>query len=271
MSESPPVSSPVVQYFANQVKRLRNEKGLTQDQLGKRIGYTGAMVGYVENAKRIPTEKFILGCDEQLDAGGVLNELWPLINRESYPDWFRPFVELEAEAISLRAFEVQVVPGLFQTEAYARAVLSAGWPPPKADDVERQLSARLERQKILDRDNPPLLWAVLEESVVRRPVGGRSAMAEQLKYLLEISQRPHVRVQVLPFANGVHAAMDGAFEVLEMGAREKVLYVERPGGGHIISDATEVAKCDQRMSALVGLALSPEESAELITTSIGDL
>ncbi|MGI5122109.1 helix-turn-helix domain-containing protein [Marinactinospora thermotolerans] len=271
MSGLPPPSSPVVAYFGSQLKRFRNEKDLTQDQLGAKIGYTGAMVGYVENARRIPSKKFIMACEEHLDAAGALMDLWPLINRESYPDWFRPFVELEGDAVSIREFEVQSVPGLFQTEDYARAVLGANWPPPDPDEVERQLSARLERQKILDRPQPPLLWVVLEESVIRRPVGGRDVMVDQLRHLIKMAERPRVRLQVLPFSKGAHAAMDGGFTVLELSTREKVLYTERPGSGHVTADGDEVAKCDQRMSALIGLALSPEESADLIVTTIGVL
>lgn len=265
-------ASPIVIYFATQLKRLRGDKGWTQEQLGKRIRYTAGMVGMVETAKRVPSEKFVLTCDKVLDAGGMLADLWPAITRDSYHDWFRPFVELEAEAVSIREFEVQVIPGLFQTEDYARAVLSAAWPPPAPEDVERQLAARLERQKILDRTNPtaPLLWVVLEESVLCRPVGGRNVMVDQLKHLLETAQRSHVRLQILPFSKGAHAAMDGAFTLLETGNRDRMLYTERPGSGQVTSDADEVAKCDQRMSALIGLALSPEESIDQLAARIGE-
>lgn len=265
-------ASPIVLYFATQLRRLRGKKGLTQEQLGKRIGCTAGMVGMVETTKRVPSEKFVLSSDRVLGAGGVLADLWPAITRESYHDWFRPFVELEAEAVSIREFEVQVVPGLSQTEEYARAVLSAAWPPPAPEDVERQLAARLERQKILDRaiPTPPLLWVVLEESVLCRPVGGRDIMVEQLKHLIETAKRPHVRLQILPFSKGAHAAMDGAFTLLEMGNRDRMLYTERPGSGQVTSDADEVTKCDQRMSALIGLALPPEESVDLLVARIGE-
>ncbi|BCJ34778.1 hypothetical protein Athai_22810 [Actinocatenispora thailandica] len=137
--------------------------------------------------------------------------------------------------------------------------------------ASRPRAARLERQEILDRPSPPLLWAVLDEGVLRRPVGTPDVMRAQLQHLLEMAQRQHIRLQVLPFAAGVHAAMDGAFEVLDLPNREHVVYVEGPGAGRIFISPNVVTQLRLRFDALRGLALSPDDSANMIAATLGEL
>ncbi|MGH3328005.1 MAG: helix-turn-helix domain-containing protein, partial [Streptomycetales bacterium] len=186
----------VLGYFAAELRRHRTDVGLTQDQLGEAVSYSGALVGMVETARRAPGRDFAARCDEVLETGGALARIWPLITRETYPEWFRPFVELEAEATSILKYEVQVVPGLLQTEPYARAVLRAGRPRDTDEEIERHVAARLERQAVLAREAPPLLWAVLDEAVLRRPIGGHDVLRQQVAHLLERCQHPNVRLQV---------------------------------------------------------------------------
>jgi transcriptional regulator with XRE-family HTH domain len=159
--------------YAAELRRWRQERGVTQERLAALTHYSAALVGMVEKLQRNPTREFTSRCDDVLATGGALARLLPLLAAESYPSWFRPFVEMEAEATAIQEFEVQVIAGLLQTEDYARAVLNS-WPPKSAEEIERRLAARLDRQRILDRTDPPLLSFVLDESVLRRPMGPRN-------------------------------------------------------------------------------------------------
>jgi transcriptional regulator with XRE-family HTH domain len=156
--------------YAAELRRWRQERGITQERLAALTHYSAALVGMVEKLQRNPTREFTSRCDDVLATGGALARLLPLLAAESYPSWFRPFVEMEAEATAIQEFEVQVIAGLLQTEDYARAVLNS-WPPKSPAEIERRLAARLDRQRILDRADPPLLSFVLDESVLRRPMG----------------------------------------------------------------------------------------------------
>ena len=145
-------SASVLAYFGSELRRFRTAADMTQGQLGEAINYTGALVGLVETAKRTPAREFAELCDEVLNTDGALIRLWPLLNRAVYPSWFRGYVDLEATATRILSFDVQLVPGLLQTENYARAVLLAGRHP----NIDELVAARLDRQHILNQQHPPL-------------------------------------------------------------------------------------------------------------------
>jgi transcriptional regulator with XRE-family HTH domain len=257
--------------FAAELRRYRVEAHLTQDELAQRVYCSSGLVSMIETGRRSPNKDFTKRCDEVLGTGGALMRLWPLLTREAYPSWFRPFVEMEAAATAIHEFEVQAVPGLLQTADYARTVIGASWPPNTPDETDRQLAARLERQEILDRPSPPLLWAVLDEGVLRRPVGTPDVMRAQLQHLLKMAQRQHIRLQIMPFTCGVHAAMDGSFFVLDLPNREHVVYVEGPGAGRLLIAPDVVTQLRLRFDALRGLARSPDDSANMIAATLGEL
>ena len=145
------------------------------------------------------------------------------------PTWFEAYVALEEAAIGIRAYEIQFVPGLLQTEEYARAVALLGHPSPQAEDIERLVSLRMARQALLSRPGPPHLWAVLDEAVLRRPVGRPGVMRAQLKHLLGAAERSNVTVQVIPFQVGGHAAAGGPFSILRFAEPDlpDVVYLEQ--------------------------------------------
>jgi transcriptional regulator with XRE-family HTH domain len=145
------------------------------------------------------------------------------------PTWFEAYVALEEAAIGIRAYEIQFVPGLLQTEEYARAVALLGHPSPQAEDIERLVSLRMARQGLLSRAAPPHLWAVLDEAVLRRPVGRPGVMRAQLKHLLEVAERSNVTIQVIPFQVGGHAAAGGPFSILRFAEPDlpDVVYLEQ--------------------------------------------
>lgn len=181
------------EYFVAQLRRFRADRGLSQTQLAERINYSPGLISMVETLQRHPTADFTAACDTALDTGGALTALLPMLAREAYPSWFRSFAALESEAEGIEGFEVQMVPGLLQTEEYARAVFELAWPRPDAEDVDTMLRARMDRQLVLDRQRPPTLWMVLDESVLYRRVGSDQVMSRQLTHLLAMAQRPASR------------------------------------------------------------------------------
>ncbi|WP_444962770.1 helix-turn-helix domain-containing protein [Nocardiopsis sp. M1B1] len=250
--------------FGNELRRLRGAADLSQRELAKATLVSYQMLGAMERAERAPRKSFAEKADEVLGARGALMRLWPG-GQEGYPQGFKEYVELEQEARAIHDFQTQAVPGFFQTRDYARAVLSAGWPPTDGEEVERLLDTRVARQQMLEREQPPLMWSVLDESVLRRPVGTRDVMIAQLGHLLELAARPRIRLQVLPFAKGAHSAMDGSFAVLDMSGGEHLAYAEIPGSGRVTADTDEVEQYTLRFGVLRSMSLSPDESVDFIS------
>ena len=250
--------------FGSELQRLRQTADLSQRELAKATLISHQMLGAVERAERTPRKSFAAKADEVLGARGGLLRLWPG-NQDGYPRGFKEYVELEQEAISIQDFQAQVVPGFFQTSEYARAVIGASWPPISEKELVRLLANRVSRQNMLERERPTLVWSVLDESVLRRPMGCRETMGGQLDRLVELADKPYVRLQILPFAKGAHAALDGAFTVLEMGDGDRFSYSETPGAGRVTAGAVEVEQCVLRFGVLRSLALSPDESVDFIS------
>ena len=187
-SELCPADSPTA-LFGFELRRYRKARSWSQIRLSKAVSYSIGTISMIETARRSPTEDFARRCDEALEAEGALMRLWPMVSHASAPPWFRPWLDVEATAEAIRTWEPLVVPGLLQTEDYARAVLSgdAGVAP---EQIEEQVIARMERQSILRRPKPPLLWVVIDEAVLHRPIGSPAVMSAQLTHLLEARPSP---------------------------------------------------------------------------------
>jgi transcriptional regulator with XRE-family HTH domain len=260
-------TSSVLAYFGSELRRYRSAAGLSQERLGEIVNYTGALIGMIETAKRTPTRDFAERCDAALNTEGALIRLWPLVNRGVFPSWFRGFVELEATATSILSLSMQLVPGLLQTEGYARAVMLAGRHP----NVDELVDARLDRQRILNRPHPPLLWVVLDEAVLRRRVGSPMVLREQLKRLVEVASSARIVVQVLPFDAGAHAGMDGPLTILSFDEGSDAVYVEGIGNGQLMTRPEEVERCRLVYDLVRAAALSPEASADMIAAAMEEL
>ena len=186
--------------------------------------------------------------------------------------WFQNYLDLEQSAELIRTYEVQFVPGLLQTDAYARAVIAldgrAG--PP---DVDRRAQLRMARQQLHARPGGPRLWAVLDEAVLRRPIGGYAVLLEQVRSLLDASQRDNVRLQVIPFARGGHSASGGAFTILRFPHREvpDVVYIEHLTSSLYLDKAEDVDRYSAAMSRLIIEAEPPERTPSLLQTVLDDL
>lgn len=263
---APPV--PLIELLADELRRYRDAAGLTQVQLARRINFSESLVAMVETGKRIPKVDFIEACDQALGTGGGLDRIWKRMVRSTYPAWFRPFAGMEEVATAIFEYEAQAVPGLLQTEDYARAILRAGRPRDSDEEIEQHVAARMARQAILTRERPPLLWVALDEAVLRRPVGGRAVMRAQLAHLVAAARVRHIVIQVLPFDAGEHAGMAGARIILSLPDEGDIVYVEAPGNGLIIGTPEEVAETALRFDLLRAVALSPGESIAMIAEMI---
>ncbi|MFD8859692.1 helix-turn-helix domain-containing protein, partial [Streptomyces vinaceus] len=161
-----PSASPL-DYYGSELRRLREAANLKQAALGEIVFCTASLIGQIETARKVPTRDFSERIDAALGTGGVFSRLVGLVLRSQLPSWFQAYAEMEARATHISSFQPQLVYGLLQTEAYARAVLKAGWGE-KLDDA---VAATLERQRLLHRERPPLVWVVLDEAVLHRPFG----------------------------------------------------------------------------------------------------
>lgn len=250
--------------FASQLRSWRARMGWTQVETGAKLGYSASLVSGVETMDKAPTADFAAHCDEAFGTPATFVTLQGLVAREAYPAFFAPVLPFEREAIRIHGWELGAVPGLLQTEDYARALIRCGRPTDTSEAIDRLVAARRERQEIVTRENAPLLWYVLDESVLRHVVGGPAVMCDQFDRLLAAADTPGVVVQVLPFEADNHAGSDGPISLYEFAASPSVCYTECYGGGRIVEDRTEVADLMTVINLIRASALSARDSRDLI-------
>lgn len=251
--------------FAVELRHARAARGLTQEALAEKIAYSPSLVGMIETGRRIPTLDLAQRCDDALETSGVLTRMHRLVATEAYPSWFRPWVELEKAAASLRSWQPMIVDGLLQTSDYARAVLRAARPYDRDEEIDQLVAARMQRQAILERDDPPRLWVVLDEAVLTRPVGTVSVMVGQLDRLIVAGRDPWVTIQVMPTAAGAHPGLLGPFVLAGFDSSPDVAYLDNALTGQVVERAEDVTHVASLYDTLRAEALSPRASADLIT------
>ncbi|MFF7848200.1 Scr1 family TA system antitoxin-like transcriptional regulator [Streptomyces sp. NPDC007910] len=254
-----PSASPL-DYYGAELRRLRELAKLNQSQLGDIVYCTGSLIGQIETAKKVPTRRFSEQLDAALMTGGTFSRLVGLVLRCQLPTWFQPYADMEARATYISSFQPQLVVGLLQTEAYARAVLGVR----TEGDLDAKVAARIDRQRILERETPPLMWVVLTEAVLRQEIGGKQVMREQLAHLLRMQEHDWVKIQILPFAAGAHAGLLGEFNLLRFDDDPDIVYTEDFVQGHMTADQAAFREGSLRYDHLQAAALSVEDSAALI-------
>ncbi|RSS39792.1 DUF5753 domain-containing protein [Streptomyces sp. WAC08241] len=259
IQELDPSASPL-DYYGWELRRRREEHRLTQQQLGDIIFCTGSLIGQIETARKVPTREFSERADAALGTDGAFSRLIGLVLHSRLPAWFQPYADLEARATYISVFQAQVVYGLLQTPEYARALLAVDHP----DKVEEMVAARLERQRILERDEPPALWVVLSEAALLQKVGSREVMRGQLAHLLTFRDNPWVHIQVLPFSAGEHTALMGSFNLLRFDDDPAIFYTESYDQGHMTANPSVIKERSVGYARLQATALSVEDSAALI-------
>jgi transcriptional regulator with XRE-family HTH domain len=269
-----------------QLRRLRESRGISREDAGWAIRGSESKISRMElgrvgfKLRDIADLLTMYGVD-----GGEERELLLAMAREAnqpgwwheygdlLPSWLQSYLDLEAAASLIRTFELQFVPGLLQTEAYARAVIGLGHSRAKPDEIDRRVSVRMNRKRLLTRANAPELWVVIDEAVLRRPIGGRQVMRAQIEALIEADAMRNVRLQVLPFAVGGHAASGGAFTILRFPEQElpDVVYVESLTSAHYIERPEEVDQYTVAAARLFVEAEPPASTPRVLRRAIGDL
>ncbi|MDT0401994.1 helix-turn-helix domain-containing protein [Streptomyces edwardsiae] len=260
----------VVTAFGRQLKLLRTRAGMERAEFGRRVGYSADSVASIEQGRRIPQASFIDKADEALGAGGVLRALKDEVGKAQYPAMFRDMARLGARAAALNLYAVYAVPGLLQTENYARAVFHRQRPLLEDDVIEQRLEARMVRQEIFLRRPAPLMSFVIEEAVLRRPIGGVEVMREALAHILATGQSRNVEVQVMPIEREDNAALSGPFSLIDTDKGQRIAYAEVQDHSRIFTDTAYVRTLEARYGILRSQALTPSESAAFIKQVMGE-
>jgi transcriptional regulator with XRE-family HTH domain len=268
------------------LRRLRTEMGLTREEAAEAIRASEWKIHRLENGQVGFKERDIvdlLRLYEVTDPGEVADFValareantpgWWQHYGDVLPSWFRTYVDLEAAAALIRTYEGQFVPGLLQTDDYMRAVVYGAHLEDSGEEVGRRVRLRMARQILLTSEQPPRLWAVVDEAALRRPVGGREVMRGQLERLIEATKLPKVTLQVLPFAAGAHPAMVGSFSILRFPEQElpDVVYLEHLTSAIYLNKPEEVDQYLHVMESICVRAAAPDRTAELLGKILDEL
>jgi transcriptional regulator with XRE-family HTH domain len=256
--------------IGRQVRLLRERAGLTQRELGEQVGYSEELIRSLERGRRTPQPEFLDAADERLGAGGLLRAAKEDVARAKtrarvkHPTWFTDYAKVEADANELSYYSNHNIPCLFQTEAHARALY--GMRKPLLDDelIEQRVSARMARQVVLTSRPVPMVNCVIEEAILRRPIGEWSVHKEQLAEVARLGRLRNVELQVMPLDRPEHAGMGGPFTLLTPKGKPQVGYVEVQNISRLITDLEEVRILAARYGCIRSQALTPRESLVLI-------
>jgi len=249
--------------FADMLREARHKAGLSSDDLGDKTGYAGATIRSVESGHRVPKPDFAKRMDQFFGYPRFFEMAEERLRDLPFPASYRPFVPYERAARVLRIFEHVLVPGLLQTPEYARAVLGKK-PHTTEDEVENLLAARLARQEIITADEPPLMYALVDEAVLHRPIGGPEVMHGQVGHLADLAAWPNISIQVIPYSAGGHVGLLGAFVIAEAADMSATAFLENAADGQTIEDTDRVAQIVACFDALRGDALAVAASRDLI-------
>ncbi|MFE0442939.1 helix-turn-helix domain-containing protein [Streptomyces fungicidicus] len=270
--------------LGRRLEELRTRAGLTYEEAATAIGVSHSTIRRMEAAKvarlRLADAEKLLrvyGVTDQQEIDTFLKSAreankrgWWHTYRDVVPDWFAAYLSLEQAALQIRAYESQFVHGLLQTEAYARALLSAGNPHAPARATERRIALRTRRQELLRRETPPRVWVVMDETVLRWPVGGPDVMRAQIDHLIELHRLPQVTLQIMPFTGGPHPAMRaGSFQLFRFRARElpDVVYLDGLVGAVYLDKGDDVMVYREALDRS-GAQATPSRATEAVLNRI---
>ncbi|MEE6305247.1 DUF5753 domain-containing protein [Plantactinospora veratri] len=254
-------------FLIAELRAARAARKLNQDEFGKIANYSGSHVSAVETGGRPPTEDYVAAVDEGLQTGGIYSRLLAKVTAfDDAPVWLRPWLEYEREAVALRACNPLLIPGLLQTEAYARAVMETALSG--TEDMEKRLALRLERQRaVFEQDDPPLTTFVIGEAALR--VGDPKVLREQLEHLLQLSARPRVIVHVVPATTGLWLGQSGPFVIASFEGPD-VAFLEDHLQGRVVTDPRAVAALQRSWEIVRAVALPRDLSRDLILKLVNE-
>ncbi|MGW0395248.1 helix-turn-helix domain-containing protein [Streptomyces sp. NPDC003042] len=255
-------------------RALREKEKLTQKELGKRLGYSAAAISAVETGAQPASDEMLVGLEEEIGGGlGAFEVARELVRLDKYPAHFQDYFLLEQQALSLYLFETDAIYGIFQTEAYARALIAGGFPVLTGHRVDELVEGRMARKVLFDRDPIALIELIVDEATLRRGVGSPDIMRAQHQYLAELAQRRNVTVYVLPFEagfSGEQAGARGGMNLVETARHERLVYIETGDESLLISDPAKVSVYSQRYAKIRAQALGRRESLGFIKQLAGE-
>ncbi|CCK29419.1 chitinase-promoter-binding protein [Streptomyces davaonensis JCM 4913] len=263
--------------LGQELRRLRELKGMTAEEVAERLLVSQSKISRLENGRRSISQRDVrdlCGVYEVEDVR-IVDSLMQMAKDSRQQGWWHSFgdipysvyIGLETDAASLRVYDPQVVPGLLQTKSYAESLIAGALPEVTPTDIDKRVQVRLRRQeRISAPENPLRLWAVLDEAALRREVGSRHVMIEQLEHLIEMSRLPHVTVQCIPFSMGAHPGVSGQYAILEFpdAADSSVVYIEGVTSALYLEKAQDVQKYSVMYEHLRAQALNADQSREFI-------
>ena len=287
MDEEPP-GAPTVRRLqvGARLRQLREAKGISRADAGWAIRGSDSKISRMELGRVSFKERDVAdllelyGMDDPVERDRLLiltkeanTPGWWNAYNDVLASWFQNYLDLEQAAELIRTYEVQFVPGLLQTDAYARAVIALGGVALGEQAVDRRAALRMARQQVFDRPHPPRLWAIIDEAALRRPIGGPAVLREQIVALIEVCERPEVRLQVIPFASGGHSAMGGAFSILRFPHQDvpDVVYIEHLTSGLYLEKREDIDLYSGAMAQLSLEAEPPDRTPAILRTILSEL
>ncbi|WP_030024253.1 helix-turn-helix domain-containing protein [Streptomyces monomycini] len=257
-------------YCGDQIKLWRGQSEVSREELAAEVGYSAEYVKSMEQGRRKPTVHLLRVADQMCRAHGMLTAAREYLEPEKFPSYSADYMRYEADALAVSSYQAQLVPGLLQTEEYARTLMEGRWPPLDRETVEQRVSFRLERQALLDKETRTFSF-VINEAVLRQVLGTRKGHRDQLHRLLEAGERRNVTLQVLPRRDGASPALFGPFNLLVTPDHDRIAYEEGHLGGVLCSDPERVRQIIQRYELLLQRAMHAEDSARFIEKLVEEL
>ncbi|MFE1935390.1 Scr1 family TA system antitoxin-like transcriptional regulator [Streptomyces sp. NPDC059474] len=250
--------------LGRRLRRLREGMGQSQRALAERLGYPNTYISRVERGEQLPSEALVSALDTHFGTDGLFADLLEMAQDASIPDYGRVVVSNQEKATRIQTFTSSLVPGLLQTEEYAYALFHTSLPGESEEKLRERVETRMRRKRVLSKDSPPFFWAIMDEAALKRPIGGLKCMREQIAYMLEASETPHITIQVLPFAQGAHPMLGGSLSLLTLQNGTTAGYVESFASGEPVESQPRILELTQRFDVARSKALPEKESLELV-------
>jgi len=264
--------------LAAELRRIRGAAGMSREVVSAQTGINYATLYRIETAKARPQMRTLTTLLKLYGVPAEQHDYMKILCRDAAEQgWLRPYhsdlpeeyttyINFEAEATGVRNYESMLVPGLLQTEEYARAVIRGGLPMASPQEIEDRVQARIERQQVLTKDNPLKLWAIVDEAALRRLVGGKEVMGTQLRRLVNAVAEPHITLQIIPFNSGAHAGMQGAFVLMDFSdpMDTDLIHIDSMAGDLFLESDADISRYTSIFDNLRAVAPSPDDSTAIV-------
>ncbi|HEX6341384.1 helix-turn-helix transcriptional regulator [Umezawaea sp.] len=264
--------------LAGELRRLRAASGLSREDVAEATGINDSTLYRIETARTRPQKRTLLTLLKHYDTDEPQREHLVALSKESteqgwlrgfhsdLPEEYTAYISFEAEALGVSNYESLFIPGLLQTEDYARAVIRGVLPMANTQEVEDRVQARMERRGVLSKEQPLKLWAIVDEAALHRLVGGGQVMHAQLRHLLDVTREPHITLQVIPYSTGAHAGMPGSFVLMDFAdpMDTDLIYIDSMAGDLFLESEADISRYSTIFDNLRAVALSPDSSVELV-------